>query len=83
MLTVLAVFGVSLYGGYGDTEARAATLIAGLISLIFVNRSRSGGILDALRPPNHAFWWVVCGALGFLAATLYFPYWRACFALER
>ena len=76
LLTVLSVFGISLYRGYGEADARAltfSTLIVGLLSLIFVNRSWSRSILGALSSPNRAFWWVVAGALGFLAAVLYIP----------
>ncbi|HWH79737.1 MAG TPA: cation-translocating P-type ATPase C-terminal domain-containing protein, partial [Candidatus Binatus sp.] len=76
LLTVLSVFGISLYRGFGEASARAltfSTLILGVLSLIFVNRSWSRGIFITLRAPNHAFWWVVGGALGFLAAVLYLP----------
>jgi P-type Ca2+ transporter type 2C len=82
LLTVLSVFGISLYKGYGETDARAltfATLILGVLSLIFVNRSWSRSIIDALRAPNRAFWWVVAGALGFLAAVLYIPTLQSAF----
>jgi hypothetical protein len=45
---VLSVFGISLYQGYGETDARAltfATLIIGVINLIpFVSRSWSRNI---------------------------------------
>ena len=82
MLTVLVVFGLSIYLGDGDTVARALTfvsLILGLISLILVNRSRSRGVWQTLRSPNRAFEWVVGGALGFLATALCVPYLRAVF----
>jgi Ca2+-transporting ATPase len=74
LLTVLLVFGIALYRGQNDTEARAlafATLVFGLLGLISANRSWSGSIFYALRAPNRAFWWVIAGALGFLAAVLY------------
>ncbi len=82
LLTVLSVFAIALYQGYGETDARAltfATLIIGVISLIFVNRSWSRNILHALRSPNRAFWWVVSGAFGFLIVVLYVPYLREAF----
>ncbi len=82
LLTVLAVFGLSLYNGYGETDARAltfATLIVGMVSLIFVNRSWSRNIFHALRSRNDAFWWVVGGAYGFLAAVIYVPMLRNAF----
>jgi Ca2+-transporting ATPase len=76
LIAVLLVFGLSIYLGNGESYSRAltfATLIVGVVSLIFVNRSRSHRILDALRTPNRALWWVVAGALGFLGAVLYLP----------
>ena len=77
LLAVLLVFGVSLYRGYGEDEVRAltfASLVVGMLGLIFVNRSRSQNLWRALRLPNRAFWWVVGGALSFLAAVLYIPH---------
>jgi len=82
LLTLLLVFALSLYRGSGETEARAltfATLIVGVVSLIFVNRSWSRNVFHALRSPNRAFWWVVSGALGFLIVVLYVPYLREVF----
>ena len=82
LITVLAVFTLSLYKGYGEADGRTltfATLIAGMVSLIFVNRSRSRGIFHALRSPNRAFWWVVGGAFGFLSAVIYVPTLRDVF----
>ena len=82
LLTVLAVFGISLYNGYGETDARAltfATLIIGVVSLIFVNRSRSRNIFYTLRSPNRVFWWVAAGAFAFLAAAIYVPMLRNVF----
>ena len=82
LITVLAVFTLSLYKGYGEADGRTltfATLIAGMVSLIFVNRSRSRGIFHALRSPNRAFWWVVGGAFGFLSAVIYVPTLRNVF----
>jgi len=76
LLTVLSVFALSLYKGYGNADARTltfATLIIGMTSLIFVNRSWAPGIFHALRSPNRAFWWVVGGAFVFLTAVIYVP----------
>jgi Ca2+-transporting ATPase len=82
LITVLAVFGLSLYMGYGEADGRTltfTTLIFGMVSLIFVNRSWSRGVFHALRAPNRAFWWVVGGAFGFLAAVIYVPTLRNIF----
>jgi P-type Ca2+ transporter type 2C len=82
LLAVLLVFGISLYRGYGEDEVRAltfASLVVGMLGLIFVNRSRSQNLWRALRLPNRAFWWVVRAALSFLAAVLYIPHLAAVF----
>ena len=82
LLAVVLVFGVSLYRGYGEAEVRAltfASLVVAMLGLIFVNRSRSQNLWRALRLPNRAFWWVVAGALSFLAAVLYIPHLGAVF----
>ncbi|HET8563416.1 MAG TPA: cation-translocating P-type ATPase, partial [Candidatus Binatia bacterium] len=82
LLTVLLVFGVALYRDQGDTATRAltfATLVIGLLGLILANRSWSRSILSTLRSPNPALWWVIGGALAFLAAVLYIPYLREVF----
>jgi Ca2+-transporting ATPase len=86
LLTVLVVFGFSLYRHHGAEDARAltfATLVIDMICLIIVNRSRSRNVLRALRSPNRAFWWVVCGAIVFLAAVLYIPSLREVFGFAR
>jgi Ca2+-transporting ATPase len=79
---VLAIFAFALYRGLGDADARTlsfSTLVVGMLGLIIVNRSRSLNVVQALRSPNRAFWWVIAGALGFLAAALYVPSLRDLF----
>jgi Ca2+-transporting ATPase len=73
---VLLVFGVTLYRGQGADDARAltfSTLVLGMLGLISANRSWSRRLLLPWRTANPAFWWVISGALGFLAAVLYIP----------
>ena len=82
LLAVLLVFGFSLYRGYGEAEVRTltfATLVIAMLGLILVNRSRSHNLWRALRLPNRAVWWVVGGALSFLAGLIYIPQARAIF----
>jgi len=82
LLAVLAVFGFSLYRGYGEAEVRTltfATLVVAMLGLIIVKRSRSQNFWRALRLPNRAVWWVVGGTLSFLAAVIYIPQARAIF----
>jgi len=86
LLTVVVVFAFSLYRNHGADDARAltfTTLVIQMISLIVVNRSRSHNIFRALRSPNRAFWWVVGGAIIFLAAVLYIPSLREVFGFAR
>jgi P-type Ca2+ transporter type 2C len=86
LIIVLAVFAVSLYRGQGEFDARAlsfTTLIIANLGLIFTNRSWSRTILDTLRSPNAALWWVAGGALFFLGAALYVPFLRGMFHFSR
>ena len=82
LLIVLSVFGISLYRGQGELEARAltfTTLIVANLGLIFTNRSWSRVILATFRTPNPAVWWVLAGALSFLGLVLYVPFLRNTF----
>ncbi len=82
LLVVLAVFSVALFRGQGELEARAfsfTTLIFANLGLIFTNRSWSRTIPATLRSPNAALWWVIGGALLFLALVLYVPVLRDLF----
>jgi len=82
LAVVLAVFGVSLYRGQGELEARAltfATLVIANLSLILANRSWSRPILATLRSPNAALWLVLSGALALLVLVLYTPFLRDLF----
>jgi Ca2+-transporting ATPase len=82
LLVVLAVFMISYYRGQGEQESRAltfTTLILANLGLILTNLSWSGTILGTLRKPNAALWWVVGGAVAFLALVLYVPFLRGLF----
>ena len=82
LLAVLSVFGFSLYHGSGEAEVRTltfATLVIAMLGLILVNRSRSQNFWRALRLPNRAVWWVIGGALSFLAVVIYLPQAREIF----
>jgi Ca2+-transporting ATPase len=75
-LAVAAVYAFSLQRGQGADEARAltfTTLVIGNLWLILANRSWSSTLATSLRTPNPALWWVIGGALGFLAFVLYAP----------
>ena len=82
LVIVLSVYVFSIYRGQGDAEARTlafTTLIVANLGLILTNRSWSRTILETLESPNSALWWVVGGALIFLAAVLYIPFLRELF----
>ncbi len=82
LLITLAVFLIALKRGQGEEDARAltfTTLIIANLGLIFVNRSWSRVIVDTLRSPNAALWWVTGGALTFLGLALYVPFLRDLF----
>jgi Ca2+-transporting ATPase len=82
LLTVLAVFMISYYRGQGEQQARAlsfTTLILANLGLILTNLSWSGTIIETLRKPNAALWWVVGGAVVFLGLVLYVPFLRDLF----
>jgi Ca2+-transporting ATPase len=77
-----AVFVGALARGLPEDDARAlvfATLVATNVGLLLVNRSFSASILDALRRPNAALWWIVGGTAAILAAVLLFPSARELF----
>ena len=83
---VLAVFAAALYSGHAADNARAlafTTLIVASLGLILANRSWSRSILDPFRARNPALWWVLGGALAFLAIALYIPLMRGVFHFAR
>jgi P-type Ca2+ transporter type 2C len=82
LLAVISILGLALYLGQDSSYARAqtfATLVAGILVLIFANRSWSRSIISTFRSRNSAVWWVVGGAIGFLVSVLYVPYLREVF----
>ena len=82
LMAIVLVFGFSFYHGYGEAEVRTltfVTLVITMLGLILVNRSRSENFWRALRLPNRAVWWVIGGALCFLAGVIYIPQVREIF----
>ena len=79
---MMAVLTVALGLGRGELEARTLTftaLIVANLGLILANRSWSRTIVETLRLPNPALWWVFGGALAFLGLVLYVPFLRRLF----
>ena len=78
----MSVYALILSLGLGEGEARMltfTTLVIGNLGMIFANRSRNRSILQTLRIPNPALWWVTGGALGFLILVLAVPFLRNLF----
>lgn len=82
LVVVFAVFMTAMHRGHGEGDARAlafTTLIIANLGLILTNRSWSRTIMDTLRSPNTALWWVLGGAVFFLGLVLYLPFLRGLF----
>ncbi|HWI14322.1 MAG TPA: cation-translocating P-type ATPase, partial [Burkholderiales bacterium] len=80
---VAAVYGSSL-GHDGPETARAmafVTIVLGNLGLIVVNRSASRAVVETLRMPNPALWWVVAATLAGLAVAVYVPHAARLFLL--
>jgi Ca2+-transporting ATPase len=82
LVVVLSVYGIAVYRGQGEEDARAlsfTTLIVANLCLILANRSWTRTILETLRSPNSALWWVVGGSALFLGLVVYVPLLRDLF----
>ncbi len=82
LLMALAFFGLALYRGQDENEARAltfTTLVVANLALVFTNRSWTRSLFETLRLPNPALWRVTGGAVLVLAVVLYVPAIRALF----
>jgi Ca2+-transporting ATPase len=76
--TVLAAacfaYGWMVQQGVTGGEARSfgfAAIVFGNLAMIHATRSRDRGLLDGLRSPNPALWWVTAGTLLALLASIY------------
>lgn len=82
LLVVILLFGIALYRGETEADARTltfATLVIGDLMLILTNRSWSRPILSTLQSPNRALWWIVGGAFSTLVLVAYVPFLQALF----
>ena len=80
---VLAVYAYVLNSGNGEAEARMmafVVMVIGNLGMIFANRSRTRSILQTLRVPNPAVWWVSGSALAVIALVLAVPFLRNLFS---
>jgi P-type Ca2+ transporter type 2C len=79
LLVVCGVYAGMLLRGYGEEQARMLAFLNMVVAdlvLVFVNRSWTRSLFQLLRLPNRALWWVVGGALTFLALTMVVPFLR-------
>jgi len=82
LAVVAGVYAFALSRNLGEGEARMfafVSLVIGNLGLIYANRSRTLSILQSIRIPNKALWWVTGGALFFLALVLTVPALRDVF----
>jgi Ca2+-transporting ATPase len=85
LLIVFTVFMIAMQRGQGELDARAlsfTTLMIANLGLILTNRSWSSTILQTMRLPNVALWWVMGGALFCLGIVLYIPFLRTLFLFD-
>jgi P-type Ca2+ transporter type 2C len=74
LIAVALLYALVLAAGTPEPQARAmafAAVVLGNVGLILSNRSRQATMLETLRRPNPALWWIVGGALLGLALALY------------
>ena len=79
LVAVAAVFGVSYWRVGDEIDSRTlafSTLLAGNIALIWLNRSRVHTILETIRRPNAALWWITAFVLAMLVAGNRVPFLR-------
>ncbi len=79
LAVVISVYAFMLLRGHGEDEARMLAFLNMVIAdlaLVFTNRSWTRNVLQLLRVPNKALWWVIGSAVTFLALTLILPFLR-------
>jgi Ca2+-transporting ATPase len=82
LAVVVTIYAVTLNQGYDEKVARMLAfvcMVIGNLGLIFANRSWKLSILQTLRIPNKALWWVTGGAAAFMTLVLTVPFLRDLF----
>lgn len=82
LLVTLMVMAYAVHQGFHEDATRAltfTTLVTGNLSLILVNRSWRHSVLHTCHIRNPALWWVIVGAITFLAFALTLPLLREIF----
>ena len=73
---VLAAYWWAVQTGRDEGAVRAiafAAIVVGNLALLFSMRSRERTVVQTLREPNPALWWIAAGALAGLGAAIYIP----------
>ncbi len=86
LFVLLAIFGVALYRGQGEDDARAltfTTLVIANLLLILTNHSWEDTIFKTWKSGNPALWWVLAGGLAFLGLVLFSPTLRNLFHFSK
>jgi P-type Ca2+ transporter type 2C len=86
LLAIAAVFGFSYWRVGDEIDSRTlafSTLLLGNIALIWLNRSREQTILETIRRPNPALWWITAFVLASLVAVTSLPFLREALRLTR
>jgi P-type Ca2+ transporter type 2C len=79
LAVVCGIYAFMLMHGYGEQQARMLAFLEMVVAdliLVFTNRSWTRSLLQLIRIPNPALWWVVAGAAGFLVLTQVTPFLR-------
>jgi Ca2+-transporting ATPase len=77
LILTLAIYGLSLYQGRTEAEARTltfASLVLANMGLILTNRFLSRNVLASLRVKNRSLWWILGSATVLLGLVIYVPF---------
>jgi Ca2+-transporting ATPase len=83
LAVLLVFFTLGRARGESEAELRTFTVVALVVSnlgLIFANRSWSRSLLDTLRTPNKALWWITSSVILVLLLIVSVPFLRGLFA---
>jgi len=83
LFIILSIYGLSYASGHNEDDIRTltfATLIIANLGLILSNRSWNSSIWKMIRVKNNSLWFVIIGALTFLAISIYIPFMQNLFS---
>lgn len=85
LIICLSIYGIAIFLNKTENEARAlafTTLVIANLCLILTNRSWSNTIIENIKKPNPAMWWIIGGAVVFISAALFVPFMRHLFHFD-